>query len=254
MSTTTSDCVLTHERLPAYVDGTLDAAQGEGLQHHLTVCPPCRAAEALERGGRAVLSAYASTLTPTPLPPGLRTRCEALSRELTMTPAMPVWRTRFVPLAFAVLLMVFFASAFVSLATHRPDGLMAAQLGEDHARCFQRFAGAISADAPEMERMFADRYSWSVRVPPSSLPNGVQLIGAKRCYYDGAAVPHILYRVNGEEMSLYVLDGTARPPSDLVSGGRRSRVWSRGDRTFVLISPVSAGEMAMAAKYVMEAH
>jgi hypothetical protein len=65
-------------------------------------------------------------------------------------------------------------------------------------------------------------------------------------------VPHILYRVNGQEMSLYVLDGVERPPADLVAAGHRSRVWSRDDKTYVLVSPVAAGEMAIAARYVMQ--
>jgi anti-sigma factor RsiW len=106
-----------------------------------------------------------------------------------------------------------------------------------------------------MERMFADRYGWRVRVPPSSPADGIQLIGAKRCVFDGRGVPHILYRVNGEEMSLYVMDGVQRAPADLVAAGRRARMWSRHDTTFVLVSPTSAGPMTMAASYLMqEAH
>lgn len=246
-------CHSTIERLTPFVDGALAGTERADVERHLAACPSCRAAEGLERGGRALLQARAGRLRQGEmLPPGLRTRCEALAREITRTPALPAWRSRLIPLSFAVVLMVFTASAFISLMTHRSDGLLAAQLSRDHTRCFQRFAGALSADPAEMERMFADRYGWRVRVPPSSPSAGVQLIGAKRCVYDDRGVPHILYRVNGQELSLYVIDGEHRPTADLIADGRRSRIWSHDDTTYVLVSPTSAGEMTMAAAYLMQ--
>ncbi len=246
-------CRATLERLTAFVDGALAGSERAEVEHHLAACPPCRVAERLERGGRALLQARAGRLRQAEmLPPGLRTRCEALAREFTSTPAVPAWRSRLIPLSLAVVMMVFTASAFISLMTHRSDGLLAAQLSRDHQWCFQRFAGAVRADPGDMERMFEERYGWRVRVPPSSPSAGVQLIGAKRCLYDGRGVPHILYRVNGEELSLYVIEGESRPPADLIAGGRRSRIWSRDDTTFVLVSPTSAGEMTMAATYLKQ--
>jgi hypothetical protein len=53
-------------------------------------------------------------------------------------------------------------------------------------------------------------------------------------------------------MSLYVLDGEARPPADLVAAGHRARVGSRDDKTYVLVSPAAAGDMTVAARYVMQ--
>jgi anti-sigma factor RsiW len=247
-----NDCRTVVERLTAYVDQTLDEAGRSAIERHLVICPPCRNAAAAERGGRSVVRSRAGELrADMALPPGLRTRCEALARDYTGAVTTPSWRARLVPLSLAVVLMIFTASAFLSLATHRSNGLLAAQLSADHTWCFKRFAGATGADAADVERMFADRYGWNVRVPPSSDAAGVQLIGAKRCYYAGGSLPHILYRVNGEELSLYVLDGEMRPPTELVAAGHRSRVWSRDDKTYVLISPAAAGEMAIAANYVM---
>lgn len=247
-----NECRIVAERLTAYVDRTLAESDRLAIERHLVVCPPCRTAAALEDGGRSLLRGRAEQLrADMMLPPGLRSRCEALARDCAAG-AAPSWRARLVPLSLAVVLMIFTASAFLSLATHRSNGLLAAQLSADHTWCFKRFAGASGADAAEMERMLADRYGWNVRVPPSSEAAGVQLIGAKRCFYSGGSLPHILYRVNGEEMSLYVIDGVTRPPAELVAAGHRSRVWSRDDKTYVLVSPVAAGDMAMAASYVMQ--
>jgi anti-sigma factor RsiW len=261
MSAAVNECSSVAERLTAYVDQMLATGDRLLVERHLVGCDACRHAVGLEEAGRALLRGRAAELlAETPLPPGLRTRCEALAREAEQaarrTDGAPVsWRARLVPIAMAVVLTIFTASALVALVTHRSDGLLAAQLSSDHTRCFKRFAGSTGADAAEMERMFTDRYGWNVRVPRSSPSEGVQLIGAKRCYYADGAVPHILYRVNGEELSLYVLDGVTRPSADLVAGGHRSRVWSRDDKTYVLVSPAASGDMTMAARYVMqEAH
>lgn len=254
-----SDCRQTTERLTPYADGLLPTAEQADVERHLAACPACRAQAAAERSGRSIVRGaaprgLASLRVEESLPPGLRSRCEALAREhlSRRQPAAPLWR-RLVPVSVpAALLMVFTASAFVSLATHRSDGLLAAQLTTDHARCFMRFAGVSGADARQTEQMLRERYGWDVQVPPSSDADGVRLIGAKRCYYSGGALPHVLYRVHGEELSLYVLSGETRPPADLVAAGHRSRVWSRGGRTYVLVSPVAAGDMTVAVRYLKQ--
>jgi hypothetical protein len=62
-------------------------------------------------------------------------------------------------------------------------------------------------------------------VPPSSAADGIRLIGARRCLYADGSLPHVMYRVGGHDVSLYVLDGVARPAADLVSLGHRSHIW-----------------------------
>jgi anti-sigma factor RsiW len=254
-----SECTLIAQRLTAYLDQLLAPGERLIVERHLAVCHACRHAAAIEEAGRTLLRSHAARLlAQTTLPPGFQTRCTAIARDTARTAAAP-WRARLVhgavPVSLAVVLAVFTASALVSLVTHRPDGLLAAQLSSDHTRCFKRFAGSTGADASEMERMFADRYGWTVHVPRSSPDDGVQLIGAKRCYHGDAAVPHILYRANGQELSLYVLEGDARPPADLVARGNRARVSFRAGKTYVLVSPAAAGDMTVAARYVMqEAH
>jgi anti-sigma factor RsiW len=270
-----SECTTVSDRLTAYVDQLLAPGDRLTVERHLATCDSCRHAAALEEAGRTLLrSRSARLLAETTLPPGFRTRCEALVSEAARTPRwVPLFlgadarrakaaggparssapgRARLVPIAMAVVLTIFTASALVSLVAHRSDGLLAAELSSDHARCFTRFAGSLTADAGEMERMFADRYGWTVHVPRSSRADGVQLIGAKRCYHGDGPIPHILYRVNGQELSFYVLEGETRPPADLVAMGNRARVWAGEDKSYVLVSPAAAGDMTVAARYVMQ--
>jgi hypothetical protein len=59
-----------------------------------------------------------------------------------------------------------------------------------------------------------------------------------------------MYHVNGQHVSLYMLEGVTRPPADVVTLGHRSQIWSRGGTTYVLVSSASAGDLATIANYM----
>jgi anti-sigma factor RsiW len=261
-----SECRRTVERLASYADSLLPSAERADVERHLAACPPCRTAASAEEGARAVLREKAPSLRTEPLPPGLRSRCEALAREHSRPATGPVSRNalpaflgpwRLVPVSMTAVLTLFLATVVFSLATRQSDTLLAAQLTADHSKCFGLFAGpdAPIADAARLEQMLLDDHGWDVRVPPSSPQDGVQLIGARRCLYADGRIPHVMYRVNGQDVSLFMLDGVARNDADVTSFGHRSRIWSRGRTTYVLVAPSAAGELAAAVGYIMrEAH
>jgi len=247
-----SDCRWTAERLTAYVDRLLSPEEQQDVDRHVSACPPCRDAAAAESGGRAVLRERAEALTAEPLPPGLRTRCEALAREHTRLPdAVPAWR-RLMPVSLTAVFVLFAAIAVLSVATYRFDTVLAAQVAADHAKCFRLFAGGEEADARRLEQMLADEYGWDVHVPPSSPADGVQLIGARRCLYADGPIPHVMYLVDGQNVSLYMLDDVTRDAATVEALGHRSRIWSREGRTYVLVSHASAGDLTAAARYLMQ--
>jgi anti-sigma factor RsiW len=253
-----SECRRIIDSLTTYADDLLQPEERRAVEQHLATCLSCRQLADDERSGRHVLRHAASRLLNEPLPPGLRGRCEAIARGKQHSPVglndlRPWWRVRLVPVLLAVVVMIFTASAFLSLATRRSDALLAAQLTADHSKCFKLFAPAdgVSADARNIERMLSEQYGWKVRVPESSSAEDVQLLGARRCLYGDGMVPHVMYRVHGEDVSLFVLPGTERKPDDLVTLGHRSQIWSRDGTTFVLVGPADGGGMASASRYVM---
>lgn len=269
-----SDCRRTQERLASYADGLLAAAEREAVERHLSACRSCHTVAAAEEGGRTVLREKAAALRSQPLPPGLRTRCEALVREhlhaesesrtgtspgsLDSGGRLPLIRSwRLFPVSVTAVLTLFIATVVFSLATKQSDTLLAAQLTADHAKCFSLFAEpeSAAADPVRLEKMLLDDYGWTVRIPPSSPQDGVQLIGARRCLYADGRIPHVMYRVNGQDVSLFMLDGVARAEADVTSLGHRSRIWSRGGTTYVLVGPAGAGDLSPAVRYIMrEAH
>lgn len=250
-----SDCRRTVDRLAPYVDRVLPASERADVEQHLAGCPPCRGAARAEEGARAVLREKAADLQAQPLPPGLRGRCEALASEhLKRTPAR-TWRL--IPVSITAVLTIFIATVVFSLATQQSNTLLAAQLTVDHSKCFSLF-GDVEGPLPtsvDLEKMLLDDYGWAVRVPPSSAVDGVQLIGARRCLYADGRIPHVMYRVNGQDVSLFLLAGVTRNDANVVSLGHRSQIWSRDGTTYVLVAPTAAGDLANAARYLMrEAH
>jgi anti-sigma factor RsiW len=253
-----SECRRTCESLTSYADGLLRPEERDGVERHLAACPSCRRRADDEESGRRALRHAASKLLDEPLPPGLRARCESLARGRERPVAAPGamgpwWRVRMVPVLLTVVVMVFTASAFFSLATRRSDAVLAAQLTADHTKCFKLFGppDKVAADLGKLERALAEQSGHSVHIPPSSTEDGIQLLGARRCLYGDGIVPHVMYRVRGQDVSLFVLAGTERKPDDLVTLGHRSQIWSKDGTTFVLVSPAGVEGLASASRYVM---
>src|SRR5690606_36865278 len=146
-------------------------------QRHLSGCRSYHTVAAADEGGRTVLREKAASLRAQPLPPGLRTRCEALVREhlrdseshasgrtIDSGVGVPLIRSwRLFPISITAVLTLFLATVVFSLATKQSDTLLAAQLTADHAKCFSLFADAESpvADPARREQMLLDDYGWT---------------------------------------------------------------------------------------------
>jgi anti-sigma factor RsiW len=236
--------------LTQYADGALPAAEDAEVQRHLEACPPCRAIASKECGARQLLRACADRLRADQVPPALRSRCEELSRR---SAASNLWSRPFVRLAAAAVLIIFTGS-LLSIVTRQSDALLAAQLTADHVKCFALFGpeDGRTLDAAQAQQMLQERFGMDVHVPPSSAAGGLELVNARRCLYADGRIPHLMYQANGEDISLFVLEGESRAPAEFTAFGHHTRIWSRGDRTFVLITPASDAPGGKAARYVAD--
>jgi anti-sigma factor RsiW len=239
-----NDCRRIAERLTSYADNALPADERAAIDRHLAACPPCRRAAVHEQGGRTLLRECSSRLKGDALPPGLRTRCEALARDYARRRATPAWRAGLLRGVLSALIILVAGGLTLSFATHRSDTVLAAQLTADHVKCFRIFA---KPDSPGLGAADVEQ-----GIPPSSPEQGVQLIGARRCVYADGMMRHVMYRVNGKNVSLYMLDGMRRLPAELNVFGHRSRIWSRGETTYVLVSSDWGPDFARAEQYVMQ--
>ena len=52
-----------------------------------------------------------------------------------------------------------------------------------------------------------DEFGWSVPIPAPAPRADVHLVAVRRCLYGEGVVAHVLYRVEGEPVSLFVMPG-----------------------------------------------
>ena len=114
------ECRRTVEQLAPYLDGELSQAERADVERHLGGCPPCRRVATAASGGRAVLRERSTTLRDAPLPPGLRSRCEALARQRADTKS---WRQRWLPPLAVAALVLATGLGVLSLETRRSGAL-----------------------------------------------------------------------------------------------------------------------------------
>jgi anti-sigma factor (TIGR02949 family) len=235
--------------LVQYADGALSDAERADVERHLEACPPCRGIAGMECGARQLLRTCAERLRGgEPLPPGLRSRCQALA---AMPGSTRFWLRPSVRFAIAAATIIFLGT-LLSIVTRQSDALLAAQLTADHVKCFSFFRPdeGSTMDAAQAERMLSDRFGLDVHIPPSSSEGKVDLLNARRCLYADGRIPHLMYEANGQDISLFVLEGESRAPAEMTAFGHHTRIWSRGGNTFVLITPAAEAPVAAAAEYV----
>ena len=98
--------------------------------------------------------------------------------------------------------------------------------------------------------MLRARFGFDLVVPPSSDAAGITLVGARKCLYADGVIPHLMYQVAGQKVSLFVLEGETRPAAEVTMLGHHTRIWSRGGNTFVLVAQATDGLLAPAVEYV----
>lgn len=235
------DCQQIEGLIASAVDGEASTGEAAVLARHLDACEACRQAMHAQVTARAVLRTRAVQLSRT-APPGLRTRIAASARTDTAQPAASAgilsWRGRLSAFSAAAILVLALGAVLLPVVSGRSTVLLAAQLALDHLKCF-----AIDGDgdaAPigqaEAEATLKREYGWTIAVPPASGADGVQLVAVRRCLYGDGFAAHLLYRVNGEPVSLFIMPGLSRPAAELTLLGHDELVWTQGDRTYVLVS------------------
>lgn len=237
-----------------FVDDALPEGERQAVSQHITVCAACRAKVAVERSICSLMQTRRAALTP-PASAELKSRCAALrSRQspvLTFRAnradrvvVMSAWRARIAPYALAASLFLAVTGAFVYQATRSSSRVLAAELALDHEKCFRLNALFGTQHSPEsVETAMADGFDWHMRLPDISDEHDVSLVGSRPCLYGEGKTAHIMYRHNGQPVSLFMLPRESRADELVEILGHQARIWSAGDRTFVLVANESAREM-----------
>ena len=240
------DCKDLADKLAAAADGGATQQDAAAVAQHVASCDACRLALHAQTTARTVLRARAAQLAVT-APPGLRTRIAATARAERAEPkGVLSWRGRLSAFAAAAVLMLTLGAALLPVVTARSTVVLAAQLALDHLKCF-----VLDGDAsgPPMSKADAEAsvqrdHGWNAVVPESI--DGLELLAVRHCLYGDGLAAHVLYRADGQPVSLFILPGLARPAAELSVLGHDVAVWTRGDRTYMLVS--AAGTKAGLAR------
>ncbi len=249
-----ADCQTIAALITPYVDGVATADDRRRVDVHVARCGACQCLLAEEEGARQLVRARAADLQ-VPLPPGLLTHIQAIRHEAAeaarRAPAGRGWRAG-VPRSLTVGASALAALALLVVVTANSTTVMAAQLVLDHIKCFRIQPGQTEAgDVRRAELELEQRYGWHMRVPPSS-PDGLQLLGARRCLSGDGRIAHILYRQGELQVSLFRLDRGGDAAASLTSLGRQARIWSNAEHTYVVVADRATPEFEQIAAYLRD--
>lgn len=245
-------------KLASYVDGA-DAREAAAIASHLGTCDACRQLAHAQTVARTLLKARAAELSPI-APPGLRTRIVAnlesedrkTSEPQNLVPVL-AWTGRLTAFAAAAMVVLTLGAVLLPVATIRSTALLAAQLALDHLKCF-----TIEGDADgepiakeQAEATLKREFDLIVKVPASLEAERLELLAVRRCLYGDGRAAHLMYRRDGEPMSLFIIPGLTRPAAELSLFGHDQVVWTRGERTYMLVSRGGSREgLARVASYL----
>jgi len=268
-----SECRVIDPLVTPYVDGELVDGDRRLVDAHLLKCPPCHSRVAAERAVRDALCARRRELAAKHAPPALRAVCarlcghsstdrhsaappDARSGQTTRNAArarglFAALTPRLVPFALAASLVVIVGGAFVYQMTDASATVMTAELVADHTKCFALNALlGTHQTATAVEAAMLGGFGWSVHLPQNPSDAGLELVGERPCLYGEGTIAHVMYRHNGQPVSLFMLPKTARAEQFVEVLGHQAKIWCAGNRTLVLIAREPRRNVEKLAEFV----
>jgi hypothetical protein len=239
------DCRQIEALLPPFVDGAAGDRDRARVAAHVERCAACRQAVEAQGAVRQLLRDRHEALR-VAAPPGLAAQVRAAARQPVTAPALGRGG-RLSALAAAAALVLAVTAGF-AWGTGRSSVLLAAQLTLDHIKCFivdgDDHADHYSADVAETRMQ--EQFGWSVQIPTPAARPDVHLVSVRRCLYGEGMVAHVLYRVQDQPVSLFVMPDRDASQADISAFGRHTQVLTRGGVTYVLVAPVDLAGVAAA--------
>jgi anti-sigma factor RsiW len=231
-----------HEIAPlraAFVDGDIPDADRSRVEAHVAGCPVCAREVRIERQVRALIHARRAALTSEVAPAALSARAASLASDARRA-RMPSWGW---PVAAAAAMLV--AVAGLRLATGWSTVVLAAQLTADHAKCHWLDGARETRDSLAVRDYLASQYGVDAPVPPSSADGRLQLLGGRGCLTGEGRDVHMLYRYEGQRVSLFLVPHDERRPQALDVLGAHTVMWPRPSGTYVLVADGSIPKASM---------
>lgn len=228
--------------LTALADDEIADADRVRVEGHLAGCAACARQVEIERSVRELILSRRHALTAEQAPAGLRDRVARLNLERPGFKASSALRW---PLAAAAAIVL--AVAAFRIATGWSTVVLAAQLTADHTKCHWLDGGRATRDASSVRAFLASQYGLDAPVPPGSPDGRLRLVGGRRCLTGEGRDMHILYRYDGQRVSLFLVPHDERRPQAIDVLGAHTVMWPRQYGTYVLVADGSIPSAAMPA-------
>ena len=221
--------------LPAYVDG-LAPSKAAAIAAHLETCAACRELAHAQSVARTVLKARAAQLCADGAAGTAHAHhrqhadLKTSPRQGLEDPPVLAWTGRLTAFAAAAMVVLTLGAVLLPVATVRSTAVLAAQLALDHLKCFTIDGDADGEPIPaaQAEATLKQEFDFTVTVPASLAPEQLELLAVRRCLYGDGRAAHVLYRLDGEPVSLFIIPGLARPAAELSLFGHDQVVWTQG--------------------------
>lgn len=240
-----NDCRELEPLLAAYVDGEAGDVDRVRVDTHLQDCRCCRERLIAQRTMCDSLGTRRDQLRGT-ASPDLKARCRFAARSAHAggASALPLQGSRgrlplfrWAPLTAAATVLLAVAAVF-GLGLNNKVQALAFQASLDHAKCARFNMSHQAADPAGTAEQWQRRFGWPISVPASTVKEKLELRGLRRCAVTDGQVAHIMYVWQGEPLSLYVLPQrvVGEALTHTRSVGHEAVMWSKNDRTYMLIS------------------
>jgi anti-sigma factor RsiW len=225
-----------------YIDGEASAAERAMVDAHLRACPRCRHWTALETATRETVR---TRLCRPCAPEQLRARCLAAAAQ-TGIERIRTGSFSIGSFALAAALTLVLGGVLMYSLTGLSPTVLAAQLTLDHVTCFAVHNSTTPVDARASEEQFARNHGWRIRLPETAVA-GLQLVGVRRCYCGEGQTAHVMYRLHGRPVSLYMLPDVDRSRASTDVFGHDAVIWSKQGMTYVLLGRESRAALEQLA-------
>jgi anti-sigma factor RsiW len=208
--------------------GELPAADRDRVSAHLAVCEPCRRQAGACRAAHEALRARAADLI-TPAPPLLAARCRAAAARASAPRRAARWVGWSAAAATAAAILFVFILPAQAVAT---------QLAVDHMKCSKFAAASAMTGTPaDLERAWFVKRRQQISIPDGFAPDGLRLIGLRRCISTEGNMAHVMYERSGAPVSLFIYraGGAAHPAGQVEAIGHKAILWSEGSNTYALV-------------------
>jgi anti-sigma factor RsiW len=216
--------------LSPYLDNELDHNIMQQMDEHFQSCPHCRKMVQSEIQTEQIIASAIKTDDSTQQS-WQRSLHEFERRYPKAQPLFPasVW------IGVTALFLIFFTSLLIQQGYFQRNDMMLATVGIHNKYVTDQLDVQIYTNQPrDVEQYFTGKLPFRVLLPQQSQPESVQLIGASLCHLNEVPSACLIYSIDREPASVYVLD---------LEGAQKFGQWAQRDMASIgIISHVYSGK------------